>query len=429
MTWVARTVAAVRAWLAGAPGWVGGALAGLQAALLSLAVILVPAWAAVAAAPPTAESPSPDWGAASVAAARLWLLGFGVPADVGGVEVSLAPLGVPALAALMMIALARRFADKSWTSWLCAVAAFAATVGFVATLAWAGGDDTRKNMLTATAVAVVIAAPSAALGIWRAHGATLAWLGSLPHALRTGLRLGAASIGAHVALAAAVGAAWTIVGRHEIAEIATTLDTDAVSGVALAAVETLFTPTLVVWFMAWQVGAGFSVGLAHFSPGQIVEAPLPQVPLLGALPSAAGGVLSWMPLVVVVVIAAVRLAMRGRMPRGLDRLWASVLAVAIAGGTAFALGHAASGAMGPGTLESTGVEPGAFAGLTLALTAAGIAVGEGVDRVLVLTGYGATPGPARASRKPTPAPARGDHAASESKDPVREEKPRATWDE
>jgi hypothetical protein len=393
---LARLLQRMRAWVSGAPGWVGGVLAGLQAALFSLAVILLPLWAAAASAPSDASA-GPDWSGASTAAARLWLLGFGVPWEIDGVTVSIPPLGVTALAGLMTVALSRRFADKTWTSWLLTVAAFTAVVVGMTSMVSAPPGESGGRALAAGVIAVLVAGPSAALGIWRAHGATLAWLGSLPHAVRSGMRLGAATVGAQVALAAAFGAAWTVAGRHAIAEIATGLAPDAVGGVTLAALETLFTPTLVAWYMAWDVGVGFSVGLAHFAPGQLVVAPLPQIPLLGALPTAAGGLLSWVPAVVIAVVVAIRLAMRARMPHGVQRLAAGALSVGLVGMSAAILGWFTSGALGPGTLQTAGTEWRAFAVVSAALAAGGLVLAELVEAGMRFIGIGVV-----ATARPSP---------------------------
>lgn len=385
---LARLFSAVRAWLAGAPGWVGGMLAGIQAAAFSFGVVLLPAWAAAATAPLEAGI-GPDWGGAASAAAGLWLLGFGVPWEIDGVVVSLPPLGVPLLAALMIGALARRFADKTWTSWLLVVASFAALIALATTLALAGQETMGDSALGAGLVAAAIAAPSAAFGIWRAHGAEFGWMTAIPTAVRRGVRLGVGLVGAHVLLAALVGAAWTVAGRHAIAELATSLAPDAVGGVTLAALETLFVPTLVVWYMAWSLGIGFSVGLAHFAPAHLVESPLPQIPLLGALPTAAGGALTWMPLVVVALALAVRLALRSRLGSALDRLASGGVAVACVAGATAVLGSLAEGAIGPGTLAASGVEWGPFVGLSVAFAAAGLALAELVEAGLRMLGIGA----------------------------------------
>lgn len=374
-------------------------LAGVQAALFSLAIILLPAWA-VAASAPTEPGLGTDWGGASAAAARLWLLGFGVPWEIEGVTVSLPPLGVPALTALMIVALARRFADKTWTSWLLLVASFAGMVALVTTLAWAGEDDTSHRAFVAGVVAAAIASPSAAFGIWRAHGAELAWLSLLPASVRVGLRMGAAIVGAHVVLAAVAGAVWTVAGRHAIAEIATGLAPDAIGGVTLAALEALYVPTLVVWYMAWVVGVGFTLGLAHFAPAHLIEAPLPQVPLLGALPTASGGALVWMPFALVVAAAGICLALRSRMPRGWARLGAGAVAIASVFAATAVLGSLAEGAVGPGTLATSGVDWGPFAGLAAALAAAGLLAAGLVEAGGRFIGVGSVTAPS--SAKPGP---------------------------
>lgn len=412
---LARFFAGVRTWLAGAPGWVGGLLAGLQAGLFSLGIILLPAWAAVAAAP-TELGEGPDWGGASAAATRFWLLGFGVPWDIDGVTVSLPPLGVPALAALMLMGLARRFADKTWTSWLFAVIAFAAVVGIATALTWHVAEDTTHRAFAAGLVAAGVAAPSVALGIWRAHGAELAWLSALPLAVRTGLRMGAGIVGAHVILAAAVGAVWTFTGRHAIAELATGLAPDAVGGVTLAALESLYVPTLVVWFMAWLVGVGFSVGVAHFAPSQLVESPLPQVPVLGALPTASGGLLVWAPFLFIAAVVAIRLMVRLRMPDGwVQRTATGAVAVACVFAATAALSGLSAGEIGPGTLTTSGVEWAPFAALTAAMAAGALMLTELVELGLRLIGVGGagahTP---KSVDAPKPAPQRAeDEAASE----------------
>lgn len=387
MTSRPAVLTAVVTWLKGAPGWLGGALAGAQAAALSLALVLVPSWAIVAAAPPAQGASNPDWGAATSASVRLWLLAFGVPWDVNGTPITLAPLGLTGLTVLMLVELARRFASKTWTSWLCAVAAFAGLVAFVTTLTWAGAEDTSRRAATVTVVAALLAAPSVAFGIWRAHGATLAWVTRIPIMVRASLRMTVALVGAHVVLAALVGVAWTIAGRHVAAEMATSLEPDAAGGLALAAMQSLFVPTVVVWFMAWVTGTGFDVGLAHFAPTEIVQAPLPAVPLLGGMPTASGGILMWAPLLLGLAAAVVRLQLRERLPQGAARAGTMVMAVALAGVTTAGLGWAATGAIGPGTLAVTGPSVAEFAGMTVLVSGVGVLAGDVLERLGVLLGF------------------------------------------
>lgn len=403
MAFLTRLRAALRAWIAGAPGWLGGVLAGAQAAAFSLALVVIPTWAIVAAAPSMDGALTPNWSVTTGFAVRWWLLGFGTPWEIDGVTVSLVPLGLTALTVLMLVALARRFADKTWTSWACGVASFAAVVAIVAAATAEPEHPVSPRVVSATAVAVVLGAPAVALGIWRAHGATLAWVHRLPVALRVGLRLGVATVGIQVWLAALVGAGWAVAGRHTVGDLATALGPDAVGGVAFAALQTLWVPTLAVWYMAWITGLGFTVGLTHFAPGHLVEGVLPQIPLAGALPSAYGGALTWAPLALVAGAAVLRWAMRSRMPSGLDRLVAMAVTLAVVFVATAVLGVAASGAIGPGTLADAGVAVWPFAGMSAALAGAGLVAGEAADRVAVWWGR---PTAGRRATAPRPAAAR-----------------------
>lgn len=369
-------LAAVGAWLRGAPGWLGGALAGFQAAAFSLAFVLMPTWAVVASAPVPLGARGPDWAGSGALAARLWLLAFGVPLDAGGAVVTLAPLGLTALSALMMVALARRFASKTWTSWFFAVATLAGFVALTAVLVWSGAPDTTARAVKGALAAVLVGAPTAAWGIWRAHGATLAWLGRLSDVLKVGTRLGVGLVATHVVLAATTGAIWMLVGRFRIGDSATALGVDAVGGVSLALVETAFVPTLVVWFMSWTAGTGFDVGLAHYSPSLIVEAPMPAVPLLGGLPTAAGGYLSWVPMALVVSAIVARVLLEPRMPAGWARARTFALAAVIVAVTCGVLGVVASGGIGPGSLARIGLNAAAFAAVSASLSILGLLIGE-----------------------------------------------------
>ena len=75
-----------QALLAGAPGWVGGVLTGVQAAVLGILVVITPAFAAVAAAPTTNGSATIDWMGVTTLSVRLWLLAHGVPFFINDTE-------------------------------------------------------------------------------------------------------------------------------------------------------------------------------------------------------------------------------------------------------------------------------------------------------------------------------------------------------
>ena len=110
----------------------------------------------------------------------MWLLAFGVPWAVDGVTITLAPLGITALTAIMLVPVGAPIRSRHVGGGIATVAAFAATVGFATTLAWAGAEDTRSRMVGAVVWAVLLAIPAVAWGLLRQRGATMAWLARIP---------------------------------------------------------------------------------------------------------------------------------------------------------------------------------------------------------------------------------------------------------
>ena len=336
-----------------APGWLGGALAGVQGALFSLALVLIPMWVIAASAADSQIS----WGRATGVAARVWLTGFGVPWAVDGVPVTLVPLGVASLTGLMLVQLARRFASPTWTAGVAAVAAFCATVGVSASLAWAGADDAGSRVIRATLIAFVLGAPSVGWGLLRQRGAALTWLMRLPQFVRSGARLAVAMGSGTVALAAITLVASTVVARHVVAESATSLGVDVAGGVALAFLETLYAPTLVVWTLSWLSGAGYVLGGVISSSAEAPTGTIPAVPLLATLPHAAGGALAFSPFVIGAVGLIVTVALRKRLGNGVRALPTIGVAIVLVAVTVGVASRVSQGAIGPGVLAVVGPQP------------------------------------------------------------------------
>lgn len=364
---VTDSVARVRS---AAPGWVGGALAGLQAALFSLALVLIPVWVATAAAAKSDLS----WGQSSGVAARMWLLAFGVPWAVDGVAITLAPLGMTALTAIMLAQLARRFAAATWVAGIATVAAFAATVGFATTLAWAGADDTTSRMTGAVVWATLLAIPAVAWGLLRQRGATMSWLPRIPLPLRAGVRIGTAMTVGVTMLAALVLVVSASASRHQIGDAATGLGVDSAGGTALAFLETSYSLTLVVWVVSWLTGAGFSLAGSDVSSAQPLPDTMPSVPLLWSLPHESGGLIAWTPLLVILLGAVVVIATRSRLGSGWQSLAGIGIGVALVGAVIGGASGLAHGAIGPGSLASVGPQPVVAAVLAVAELGGGAVV-------------------------------------------------------
>jgi hypothetical protein len=336
-----------------APGWLGGVLAGIQGALFSLALVLIPTWVIAA----SANGAQVSWGQSTGVATRMWLTGFGVPWAVEGVPVTLIPLGVAGLTVLMLVQLARRFASVTWTAGVAATAAFAATIGVSAAIAWSSADDMGARVARAVLVSVALGAPSIAWGLIRQRGAMLAWLDRIPTFVRGGVRLGTAMVAALFLIASVTLVVSTVAARHLIAESATSLGVDTAGGVALAFLETLYAPTLVVWMVSWFSGAGYALGDVIASSAQAPTETIPALPLLASLPHASGGPLALSPLVVGLVGFVLTVVLRRRLGHGVRAIAAIGVAVALVATTVGVASRAARGAIGPGTLERVGPVP------------------------------------------------------------------------
>ncbi|WP_084105008.1 DUF6350 family protein [Demequina sp. NBRC 110056] len=365
-----RGIAAVMA----APAWLGGILTGLQGAVLSYLLVLAPTMAVVAASPEASTTTGVDWGVPAVAAARVWLLGHGLPVEIGGATVSLVPLGLTLVCGAIIAAIARRFAARTWGSWGLAVATYAALVT-VATSAVLLPEE-RDAAPVVTVVAVALAGVATAIGVWRAHGVELGWLARVPEVVRAGLRRGAGVSALALCVAAAVQTVWAVQGRLEIGAAATALDTDVVGAAVLAAGETVYAPTMVVWALAWLTGQGFSVGTGTaYAPDALTVDALPSVPILGALPSASGGLLVWAPVLLVVTAAAVRVVLARRSLGWRDEALADLVALGTVAAIGAGMAVAATGSAGPGRFAEVGPDPLPVAAALVGLTAAGLVVG------------------------------------------------------
>ncbi|WP_235843163.1 cell division protein PerM, partial [Cellulomonas algicola] len=120
--------------LDGAPRWATGALASLQAAVLSLAALTIPAVAAFVATSADPSNAGVAWPQAVGVGAALWLLGHGVPVAVASTTVTLVPLGVSLLALFTCYASARRSGVATRSAYAAAVGAYAGAAGLVALL-------------------------------------------------------------------------------------------------------------------------------------------------------------------------------------------------------------------------------------------------------------------------------------------------------
>ncbi|MCV2395465.1 DUF6350 family protein [Actinotalea sp. M2MS4P-6] len=346
----------------GAPHWTSGLFAGVQGAVLSLLVVVVPAMAAYVA---TSADPSNDaigWPRSVAVGAALWLLGQGGELAADGARVALVPLGLTWLVGFAAYASARRSAHPVVAAWPAAIAGHLAVV-VVALLSvgqtgpmGVGTGAVVRTLVGATAISAV----GLGLGIAR-RGTVLAWFARraapLPRWLRVAVRAGLIAPALLVAAASAVVLTWTLAGRATTGDVVAALGVDAFGGAMLGLAQLTLVPNLVIWAVTWLVGTGFSVGAGTlFSPSELAGGPLPALPLLGSLPTQAGGPLVWVPAVVVAVGVLLALWLHRSIDE--DAAWqplASAVVAALVGAVVLGLLAAASGGpVGPGRFTVVG---------------------------------------------------------------------------
>ena len=190
------------------------------------------------------------------------------------------------------------------------------------------------------------------LAAWAAPRLTV-----VPAWVRTSVRVGLAVPAALVAVAAAVTATWAVAGRAATGDVLAALGPDAFGGATLAVAQLALVPNLVLWALSWLTGTGFAVGAGtRFAPDEILGGPMPALPMLGALPTDAGGLLAWAPAVVVLagLFAAWWLHRRLAEQAAWQPLAAVGVTAAVAATVTGLLALVSGGPVGPGRMTVVG---------------------------------------------------------------------------
>jgi hypothetical protein len=351
--------------LDGAPIWVSGLLSGLQAAVLSLLVVVLPALAAYVATSADPTLSDVGWWRSISVGIGLWLLGQGTHLVTHAAVITITPLGLTALALFTCYASARRSARTAWSSWFAGIGSYAA----LATLLSLTQSVAPLAAVRAALGAAVVAALGLGAGIAARADApslpelTRRWWRRLPAPVRSGAAAGVVAVGLVIACASLVAVGWIINGRAAIGAIVAGLGLDAIGGIALGLAQLAILPNLVVWIAAGLAGPGFVVGQgSQYSPTEVVGAPLPALPIMGALPSRVdvASAPELVPLLIVLIGAVAGWYLTRRIIRN---TWRTPLLAALAGTAttwlgAFVLLACASGSAGPGRLAVVGAQLG-----------------------------------------------------------------------
>jgi len=315
--------------------------------------------------------------------ALLWLVGHGGTPTVDGTALTLVPLGIPLVLALLVARAGRWAVGTSAVPGPAGVPAAvgAGTLAYAAAVAlagWAvrltgdaGGAAVHVDLARGVALTAAVAAPALVVGLTRVPGA------------RSSL-----GVGVPVELVAvARGAAWgtvVLLGGASlllVAQLAVRADrvlslgralepgTGGALALALLCVATL--PNAVLWTASYLAGPGFAVGTGTVvSTGAVAVGELPAYPLLAGLP-APGSAPAWVSVLLLAPVLAGLVAgvvtARSLTPGGWRRLALTGAGAGASGGLLLAgLMVASGGAVGPSRMQDTG--PLALSGVVVVLT-------------------------------------------------------------
>lgn len=336
---------------------VSGAVAGGAAALLSylaLAIIALGAWM-------LDPSGAQEWSQMLEAAAGAWLAGMGVAPTVGGITITLLPIGF-ALVPIIGLAGAARWATEA-----SAVArrgeAFA--VAASGAIAFAGVAALIASLSRSLAVSVVSAALmcgvlafAVMVAVVMNRARLLSWV-SIPPLIRDGLAASAAALATLVALSAVLLAVSVVAHASEMNALLVELDPGLSGAVLLAVLSLGYLPTAIVWSMAYVIGPGVTVavGTSVSAFAEPATATLPGFPLLAALPGSTPPGAVALPGLVLAAGVFAGLLLRTRGHGGARGALAAVMTAALTGAGLAIVAWLTSGSIGTTSLQGLGPSP------------------------------------------------------------------------
>lgn len=357
---------------------IAGATAALSVAVVGLAVIALPVagawWGGV-------EPPGP-WQDAVAIAGSMWVMTYGVPVRLLGVDYSLIPWGLMVIPAFLGHQagrwLVRVVRPRRWrtaiAAWLITVvigAGFVVVVSIVSDIP-AVQTSARRALVAATIVGLV----AVGSGIWRSSDLVRSGVARLPALLLAVLRAASVAFAALVGFASIVLLISMASSFGEVATLFTALNPTVSDAIVLSIVSLAYLPVLIGWSLSYILGAGITLGpdvlVSPFVP-TIPAVPLPAFPPLAALPEVAGPA-SWAFPVLVVIsggLAGLAISRFAAREQPLIRLSLAVGAAAVAAVMVLGFLQASRGSFGDGRLVDIGPDP----GLGALLAGVGLLVG------------------------------------------------------
>lgn len=271
--------------------------------------------------------PDVAWSQALLAGTRFWLLSYFAGGTIGGVHITIAPLGLTGLNIVIAWGLcgyaahqARAGAPEELSQSerrrlaLKVAAVFAGVqvaAVLIASFATAGPQEAARALIGSVAVAGTAAVVACAGATqWRPLAAWPAWAQAVPRAVGSAVLV--CWIGGSLAAIVAL-----IQHRSAVLELHQALAPGAGGGLLLLVLQLLWLPNVVIWSTAWVMGAGFSVGAGSMVLPTTTQVPsvLPAIPILGALPANgthSPALLWWLVTGVVAGVVAAEVVLRAR---------------------------------------------------------------------------------------------------------------------
>lgn len=263
-----------------------GLITALQSIIFGLSLVVIPVLL-TSVFSTTLVDQDFHFGAALVAGIKLWLLSHGSPIGLAGVIVSLVPLGITALVVLLMAVSVRRSLRPEPLGVLTYCVAYVAVIGVISGVLSEGAAGVLRGLLGASLLSIT----SVLFGLRRRPDVAplrrtvseiLQWL---PSWLRASVVGAIASFAMAIAVATVTTLMWIYLGKDAMGDVLEGWQLDALSGAGLGITQMVLLPNLVVFALSWLAGPGFSIGAGTVvSPQEVVLGPVPNLPLLAAIP-------------------------------------------------------------------------------------------------------------------------------------------------
>lgn len=302
----------------------------------------------------------------------VWVMTFGVPIRLAGVDYSLLPWGLMIIpgwlghqAGRWLARVVRPSRRRSLTASVVLTTVFSSVfVAGVSVVTDIPEVQTSARRALVMAGAVTFAAVGS--GMWRSSPLIRESMHRTPMVVRVIVRASFVGVAALAGMGAFVATVAVASSFGSITELLVSLNPTTFDALVLLVLSLGYVPVLVSWSVSYIVGAGVSLGpdvlISPFVP-VVPATALPAFPPLAALPETAGPGSWGLPALVLVSGALVGLLVsRFAFREGpLVRLSLAFAASALAAGWVFVLLLLGAGSLGDGRLAVIGPDPGAGA--------------------------------------------------------------------